>query len=286
MRIRAATNDDRTGIIALIDGCYREYGEVMYTEGADADLLDVEAAYARRGGAFVVLVDDDDEEDRDAADRDDEGEPDGGAVFGTHAVLPLPDSDGACTFRRLYLHASLRGGEWGRRLMAWALTEARARGFARVEFWSDTRFERAHRFFERLGFQRDGRVREMHDGALPYREFFFWFDLQAFEDLAQTVLEAFAWPGERVQGELPHDEAALRRVTAFRVGDLLERDNERLTQLFYRLDLDEADVRACFERYLGDALCASLAELVIERTRARLARRAQLEAALSEDEGE
>jgi putative acetyltransferase len=280
VRIRAASNDDRDAIIALIDGCYREYGEVMYTDGADADLLDIEAAYAQRGGAFVVLVDD--ESDRDGAD---EGEGNGrGSVVGTHAVLPLADSAGACTFRRLYLHSSLRGGEWGRRLMRWALAEASARGFARVEFWSDTRFERAHRFFERLGFRRDGRVREMDDGALPYREYFFWFDLEAFEDLAQTVLEAFAWPGERVQGELPRDEAALRQVTAFRVGDLLERDQERLTQLFYRLDLDEADVRAYFQRYLGDALCAGLAELVIERTRARLARRSELEAALGDDD--
>ena len=50
-------------------------------------------------------------------------------------------------------------------------------GFARVEFWSDTRFERAHRFFEKFGFERDGRIREMFDGVDPYQEYFYFLDV-------------------------------------------------------------------------------------------------------------
>ena len=61
--------------------------------------------------------------------------------------------------------------------MDWAIEQARQEEFKRIEFWSDTRFTRAHRFFERIGFQRDGRIREMSDGWIPYQEYFFWYDL-------------------------------------------------------------------------------------------------------------
>ena len=71
----------------------------------------------------------------------------------------------------------LRGSGWGGRLMEWAFDWARKHGQSRVEFWSDVRFTRAHRFFRRLGFEHDGRTREMHDGAMPYSEFFFFRDL-------------------------------------------------------------------------------------------------------------
>ena len=158
MQIRPFRPTDRDAIVALIDGVYREYGDVIYLEKADADLLDVESRYVATGGAFVVLDDD-------------------GMIRGTHAVLPLDDGNGLCTFRRLYLDTSLRGGEWGNRLMQWAVDWAAARGLRRVEFWSDTRFTRAHRFFERNGFINTGKVRDMDDGAEPYREYFFYQDL-------------------------------------------------------------------------------------------------------------
>jgi hypothetical protein len=51
----------------------------------------------------------------------------------------------------------------------------------RLECWSDTRFTRAHAFFARGGFQGDGRVRRMHDGWMPYEEYFFFRDLAAAE---------------------------------------------------------------------------------------------------------
>ena len=50
-------------------------------------------------------------------------------------------------------------------------------GFERVEFWSDTRFQRAHRFFEKFGFQRSGEVRTMNDSHQEYQEYFYFLDL-------------------------------------------------------------------------------------------------------------
>jgi putative acetyltransferase len=60
--------------------------------------------------------------------------------------------------------------------MQWALDWARKQGMQRIEFWSDTRFARAHRFFARFGFQRDGRIRTVEDGWLPYQEYFYFLD--------------------------------------------------------------------------------------------------------------
>ena len=158
MNIRPATTADVNALVALIDGVYREYGDQIFLEGADADLLDIDAAYRAPGGEFVVLDD-------------------GGAVRGAHAVLPLAQRPGVCTFRRLYLDRDLRGQSAGKLLMLWASEWALAHGLARVEFWSDTRFSRAHRFFEKLGLVHTGEVREMNDGAEPYREYFFYGDL-------------------------------------------------------------------------------------------------------------
>lgn len=154
MLLRPFTPADTPGIIALIDGVYREHGDAVCLTDADSDLLDIPGRYLSQEGVFVVLDD-------------------AGAIRGSHAVLPFPDRLGVCTFRRLYMAPELRGGGWGERLMQWAFDWSRERGLVRVEFWSDTRFTRAHRFFRRLGFEHDGRMREMHDGITPYREYFF-----------------------------------------------------------------------------------------------------------------
>jgi RimJ/RimL family protein N-acetyltransferase len=50
---------------------------------------------------------------------------------------------------------------------------AREQGFRMIEFWSDSRFERAHKYFAKFGFVHDGRVRTMTDGHAPYSEKYF-----------------------------------------------------------------------------------------------------------------
>lgn len=160
IHLRAARREDQEAIMALIDTVYREYGDRLCPEGADSDLLDIDRHYVQLGGAFIVL--------------DDMGQ-----VRGTHAVVPEATRAGVCVFRRLYLEATWRGGPWGYWLMQWAIEWGQARGMQRVEFWSDTRFTRAHAFFARFGCQRDGRIRTMHDGWMPYQEYFFFLDLVA-----------------------------------------------------------------------------------------------------------
>jgi len=158
MQLRPALPEDQAAIMALIDAVYHEYGDRLCLENADRDLLDIDTHYVKAGGAFVVLDD-------------------AGHVRGTHAVLPEATRARVCVFRRPYLEATLRGGPRGAQLMQWAIDWARAHSMHRIEFWSDSRFTRAHAFFARFGFQRDGRIRPMDDGWVPYQEYFFYLNL-------------------------------------------------------------------------------------------------------------
>ena len=152
--IRPASRSDARALIALVGGVYREYGDEVDVDGYDRDLLDVGRHYAETGGAFVVLEAD-------------------GEVVGAHATQPVDVEQGIVTFRRLYVRDAFRGTGAGPALMDWALEWSREHGFERVEFWSDTRFTRAHRFFGRYGFVR-GEVRHMQEGALEFSEYRFW----------------------------------------------------------------------------------------------------------------
>ncbi len=163
--IRLATPADCDGIVELIDGVLIEYGDrICLTEGgSEADLLDLEAGYRSQGGEFWVL-----ESVKDGVSR----------IVGTHATRADPSNPSeVCTFKRLYLHRALRGTHWGHDLMQITIDWARETGFKRVEFWSDTRFERAHRFFEKFDFQKSGEQRQMTDSVEPYSEYFFSLQL-------------------------------------------------------------------------------------------------------------
>ncbi len=159
--LRLGKNADSPQVIRLITDVYAEYGETMCLDKGDRDLLDIETGYFKRGGAFWVI-------DDLLVEK----------IVGCHAAYPLADRTGVCTFRRLYLQAELRGQGWGYRLMNQAITWAQSQRFQRIEFWSDTRFQTAHQFFSRRGFQKTGAVREMQDSIQPYWEYFFFMDLE------------------------------------------------------------------------------------------------------------
>lgn len=131
----------------------------MYTDGADKDLLDIESQYPKMHGAFVVLENEYEE------------------IVGSHATLPVNKSASLLAFKRLYLKQTLRGSGAGKHLMDWAVNWARDQGYRNVEFWSDTRFHRAHAFFKKYGFNCPGEIRNMEDGAMPYSEYFFQMEL-------------------------------------------------------------------------------------------------------------
>jgi GNAT superfamily N-acetyltransferase len=84
-----------------------------------------------------------------------------GAVTGMIATRPLPDH--AWEICRVYVHPSLHGGGLGHRLLDTAEAHAIAAGAARLVLWSDTRFDRAHRFYEKRSYVRSGPIRALTD---------------------------------------------------------------------------------------------------------------------------
>ena len=133
--IRPGTRDDAPGIVALIGRVFAEYAWIWDPPTEVPDLLDFDAHYAAPHGAFWVVID-------------------GGRVVGSAGV----DRRGPALaeLHRLYLEPGQRGRGLGEALVRRVLEWCRAEAIARLELWSDTRFEHAHRLYLRLGFRRDG----------------------------------------------------------------------------------------------------------------------------------
>lgn len=154
-QLRPVTPTDKDGIITLIDTIFREYGDEIFLDGADADLLNIAAYY--EPGLFMVFADE-------------------RTVFGTVALQYRKDDASVVMLRRMYLDAGLRGTGAGAKLIEWALTKAKELNARRMELWTDARFERAHGFYKKMGFVDSGEVRAMDDGAMPYEEFMYYKD--------------------------------------------------------------------------------------------------------------
>jgi N-acetylglutamate synthase-like GNAT family acetyltransferase len=140
IRVRAATDADSVGLIRLIEDIFHEYpGCIMDVENEEYKLKTPATSYDR----FWVL------------DRD-------GEVVGCIAAS-FDQASGEFELQKLYIHADLRCGGWGRRLVEVVEVEARQLGFDEIELWTDTRFETAHRFYVGLGYRKTCRTRDLHD---------------------------------------------------------------------------------------------------------------------------
>ncbi len=152
MKLRPFQIEDTDAVIALIDSVYREYGDRVHLEKSEADLKDIPAHF--QPGHFMVL-----EKDH--------------VIHGTVAIARSADENDACFLKRLYLAPESRGQGWADSMVDWAFDKARGLGATRLHLWSDVRFERAHSYYAKRGFQHDGRVRTMNDSWAPYREYFY-----------------------------------------------------------------------------------------------------------------
>ena len=122
IRIRRATTGDSAHAAAVVKAVYDEYGFTWDEDGYHSDLLDVESAHA---AFFVAELD--------------------GRIVGTAGL----SENGS--LERLYVLPAARGAGTGAALLAAVADEARRRGHARLEIWSDKRFEDAHRLYRRAG---------------------------------------------------------------------------------------------------------------------------------------
>jgi GNAT superfamily N-acetyltransferase len=141
---RPVRQADAAELIRLVGAAFREHpGCVLDLEGLDADLR-APATSAAAAGARWWVVD---------GDRT-------GMAATVGAGAP---SDGVVELKRLYVAAAARRRGLGERLVRWVEEHAAGLGADRLELWSDTRFEDAHRLYERLGWTDTGRRRDLHD---------------------------------------------------------------------------------------------------------------------------
>jgi ribosomal protein S18 acetylase RimI-like enzyme len=141
--IRPGQDADAAGFIALIGACWGEYPSIVFDVDAEVPELRALAAYYAAKGAMLW-----------AAEAD-------GRVIGMIAVAP--HGDDAWEICRLYVLAPWRGAGLAHRLLDQAEAHARASSATRLLLWSDTRFERAHRFYEKRGYVRTGPIRVLND---------------------------------------------------------------------------------------------------------------------------
>ncbi len=133
--VSTASAGDVPDVVALIGRVFAEYGFVYDPSVEVPDLLAFARHYGPPRGAFFVV--------RQA-----------GRVVGSVGVERLdPDS---AELHRLYLDAALRGRGTGRALVETVLDWCREQRVSRLVLWSDTRFEQAHRLYERMGFRLTG----------------------------------------------------------------------------------------------------------------------------------
>ena len=147
--IEPARAVDAPAVIALIGRVFAEYDFSWDPAAEVPDLFDLERHYGGEAGAFWVARLD-------------------GRVVGSVGVERQPH--GRAELHRLYLDATLRGRGVGRALVEAVLGWSRARGIAHLTLWSDTRFDRAHRLYEAMGFTKTGE-RELPNDPNDTREF-------------------------------------------------------------------------------------------------------------------
>lgn len=140
MNIRPATDSDAPQIIKLIGEVWAEYDCVLDTSVEEQYLLTpAEYFHAHRGEFWVV----------------EENE----KIVATGAVQM---HDATAELKSLYVHRDFRRHGLGQTLTEMAMDFARDKGATEMIMWSDTRFEAAHRLYERLGFAREG-TRKLQD---------------------------------------------------------------------------------------------------------------------------
>lgn len=141
--IRAAIDADAPAIIALIAACWSAYqGIRMDVDGEMPELHTLATYYAGQAGAVWVA---------EAAGR----------IVGIIAVRPHDGT--AWEICRLYADPPRHGSGLGRALLDLAERHAMQAGAQRLVLFTDTRFLRAHRFYEKQSYVRFGSIRVLHD---------------------------------------------------------------------------------------------------------------------------
>ena len=141
--IRPGRDADGPAIIALIWACWSAYpGCLMDVDGEMPELHALAKYYAGQGGALWIA-------DGDAT------------IAGMIATRPI--DNGTWEVCRVYVDPPQHGSGMAHALLDHAERHAIAAGAQRLALWSDTRFDRAHRFYEKRSYVRRGALRVLDD---------------------------------------------------------------------------------------------------------------------------
>ncbi len=142
--IRPGRDADAAGFIRLIGDCWAEFPGCVFDVDAELPELHALATYfAKADGALW------------AAEQH-------GRLVGMVGTRPLRN-DAAYEICRMYVAKDQRGSGLAQRLLDVAEEHVRAAGAERIVLWTDTRFDAAHRFYEKRGYLRQGAIRILDD---------------------------------------------------------------------------------------------------------------------------
>ena len=141
--IRPGRDTDAAGFIALVGSCWSLYpGCILDVDGEEPQLRALASYYAAERGALWVAAC-------------------GDVVVGMVAARPL--DAGTWEICKVYVSPDLHGAGLGPAMLDVAEAHAMASGATRLALWSDTRFDRAHRFYEKRSYVRSGPIRVLRD---------------------------------------------------------------------------------------------------------------------------
>ena len=149
--IRPGRDSDADGFIALIGTCWSLYpGCRLDVDLELPELRGLASYFAGQGGALW------------AAEQN-------GRITGMIGVRPL--DAGAWEICKVYVAPDLHGTGLAHKLLDAAEAHAIAVGATQLVLWTDTRFDRAHRFYEKRSYVRAGPIRVLHDisNSLEFR---------------------------------------------------------------------------------------------------------------------
>jgi len=124
---------DRHVAAEIIRSVLAEYGLGWEPDGADQDVLNVEACYLERGGEFWVI---------------EHGE----ALVGTGAYYPISRGDRAVEIRKMYLLPMARGQGLGKFLLTQLEAAVATRGFTQIWIETASVLQEAVQLYERNGY--------------------------------------------------------------------------------------------------------------------------------------
>ena len=147
MQIREARKEDIPKLLSLIGDVFTEYNMLYNSFDELPDFFDFDQVYVGRDNELYVLT----EGNQICAC--------GGFKF---------DEELSPYLSRIYVDIHHRRKGYGVALVSFLVDRIKNLGFPEVYLWTDTRFEKAHNLYEKLGFSATGKERPLHDVNISY----------------------------------------------------------------------------------------------------------------------